>query len=110
KIDGISQFNFTKFYKAICEISDGRKAQYNNYQKILSPNKKSTESFDYAEIKNEITSIFNCIMNNTYAILPRIDKKLAIKTLLDDYFFDYWKITYKNDTLGEMSTGKASFV
>src|SRR5690606_33494384 len=45
-----------------------------------------------------------------YAILPRIDKKLAIKTLLDDYFFDYWKITYKNDTLGEMSTGKASFV
>ncbi len=34
----------------------------------------------------------------------------AIKTILDDYFFDYWKINYKNDQLGEMSTGKASFV
>ena len=34
----------------------------------------------------------------------------SAKVVLDDYFFDYWDITYKNDKLGEMSTGKASFV
>ena len=49
-------------------------------------------------------------MNNSYALLPKVDKKNAIKILLDDYYFDYWKIMYKNDKLGEMSTGKASFV
>lgn len=42
--------------------------------------------------------------------MAKFGKIQAIKKLLDDYFFDYWKITYKDDKLGEMSTGKASFV
>lgn len=110
KIEGISQFNFAKLYKHIYAISDGRKAHYNNYSAIFNEQKKATSKFEYKVIKSNIEKIFEEIFNGNYSILPRIDKKDAIKTLLDDYFFDYWKITYKNDQLGEMSTGKASFV
>ncbi|MFH7014011.1 TrlF family AAA-like ATPase [Flavobacterium sp. FlaQc-52] len=109
KIDGIAQFNFPKFSKNIYEISDGRKASYNNYS-ILDNNKKGTTEINFEEIISEIEKIFIDILKGDYSILPRIDKKQAIRVLLDDYFFDYWKITYKNDKLGEMSTGKASFV
>jgi energy-coupling factor transporter ATP-binding protein EcfA2 len=110
KIEGIAQFNFSKLYKNIYDISDGRKASYNSYPEILNQKKKATASFQYEIIKKEIEKIFDDIMSENYAILPRIDKKNSIKILLEDYFFDYWKITYKNDKLGEMSTGKASFV
>jgi len=110
KIEGIAQMNFSKIYKSIFEISDGRKAHYKNYEKLLDLNKKSTDNFVYEEVIEEIIKIFDSIMDGTYSILPSTKKKNAIKILLDDYFFDYWKITYKNDKLGEMSTGKASFV
>ncbi|WP_430613176.1 TrlF family AAA-like ATPase [Flavobacterium sp. JP2137] len=110
KIEGISQINFSKIYKSIYQISDGRKAHYRNYEKLLDLNKKSTDSFVYVEIKQELIKIFDSIMDGTYAVLPSTNKKNAIKILLEDYFFDYWKITFKNDKLGEMSTGKASFV
>ncbi|WP_312174512.1 TrlF family AAA-like ATPase [Chryseobacterium sp.] len=110
KIDGIPQFNFVKLYKKIYAISDGRKAHYNNYTEIFNEQKKATSDFEYEIIKSNIVKVFDEICNENYSILPRIDKKEAIKILLDDYFFDYWKITYKDDKLGEMSTGKASFV
>lgn len=45
-----------------------------------------------------------------YSLLGKFDKKNAIKKIMNDYIFDYWQITYKNDRLGTMSTGKASFV
>lgn len=109
KIEGIAQFNFPKLFKNIYEISDGRRTSYNNYN-ILNSNKKATSETNFEEIILEIEKIFIDILNDQYFILPRITKKNAIKNLLDDYFFDYWKITYKNDRLGEMSTGKASFV
>lgn len=110
KIEGIAQMNFSKIYKSIFEISDGRKAHYKNYEKLLDSNKKSTDTFVYDEVIEEVIKLFDSIMDGTYSILPSTKKKDAIKILLDDYFFDYWKITYKNDKLGEMSTGKASFV
>lgn len=109
KIDGIAQFNFPKLFKTLYEISDGRRASYNNYD-ILDTNKKATSETDFDIITEEIEKIFIDVLNGNYYILPRITTKQAIKTLLDDYFFDYWKITYKKDKLGEMSTGKASFV
>ncbi|KUJ55613.1 TrlF family AAA-like ATPase [Chryseobacterium aquaticum] len=110
KIEGISQFNFPKLYKNIYEISDGRTASYNNYPQILDNKKKSTTECEFLSVKEGVLTVFNHIMDGSYALLPKINKKHAIKTLLDDYYFDYWKITYKNDKLGEMSTGKASFV
>jgi len=109
KIDGIAQFNFPKLFKMLYEISDGRRASYNNYN-ILDTNRKATSETDFDIITEEMEKIFIDILNGNYYILPRITPKQAIKTLLDDYFFDYWKITYKKDKLGEMSTGKASFV
>lgn len=110
KIEGISQFNFPKLYKNIYEISDGRTASYNNYPQILDNKKKSTTECEFLSVNEGVLTVFNHIMDGSYALLPKINKKHAIKTLLDDYYFDYWKITYKNDKLGEMSTGKASFV
>jgi len=110
KIEGIPQFNFPKLYKNIYEISDGRTASYNHYPQILDNKKKATAECEFSSVKEGVLTVFNHIMNNSYALLPKINKKHAIKTLLDDYYFDYWKITYKNDKLGEMSTGKASFV
>lgn len=110
KIEGIPQFNFPKLYKNIYEISDGRTASYNQYPQILDNKKKATTECDFSSVKEGVLSVFSDIMNNSYALLPKINKKHAIKALLDDYYFDYWKITYKNDKLGEMSTGKASFV
>ncbi|AZA77169.1 hypothetical protein EG347_06465 [Chryseobacterium sp. G0186] len=110
KIEGISQFNFVKLYKNIFEISDGRKAHYNYYPEIFNEQKKATSDFEYAIIKAELEKIFDEICNGNFAILPKVNRKDGIKILLDDYFFDYWRITYKNDKLGEMSTGKASFV
>lgn len=110
KIEGIAQFNFTKIFRTIYEISDGRRASYNSFPELLNQTKKATASFEYSKIKEQIEKLFNDIMSEQYSILPRIDKKQAIKNLLEDYFFDYWEITYKNDKLGEMSTGKASFV
>lgn len=109
RIEGIAQFNFRKFYKTILGISDGRRASYNNYS-ILSDNHKSTSNTNFEVLFNEIKTIFENILNGEYSIISKSSKKNAVKSLLDDYFFDYWKITYKNDKLGEMSTGKASFV
>ncbi len=109
KIEGVAQFNFEKFFKFMYEISDGRQASYKKYS-ILNSQKKSTDETDFSTIKSDIKNIFSDILNDMYVILSKVDKKQAIKFLLDDYFYDYWKITYKNDKLGEMSTGKASFV
>jgi hypothetical protein len=109
KIDGIAQFNFPKFAKNLYEVSDGRKASYNNYA-ILKETNKATSPAHFDEIIKEIEKIFIDIINGDYFILGKFGKVQAIRELLDDYFFDYWKITYKDDKLGEMSTGKASFV
>lgn len=110
KIDGIAQYNFPKLYKNLYEISDGRKASYKNYPELVNEDKKATDETQFQKIKSQIEIIFNDIINDNYSLLQKIDKKHAIEILLDDYFFDYWKITYRNDKLGEMSTGKASFV
>lgn len=109
KIEGIAQFNFPKFYKSIIDISDGRSASYLGYS-ILKEKLKSTADFEYTEVESQIIKLFENVLNDTYVVTSKISKKDILKRILDDYFFDYWRITYKGDTLGEMSTGKASFV
>jgi ABC-type histidine transport system ATPase subunit len=109
KIEGIPQFNFPKFCKNIMDISDGRSASYLAYS-ILDNKNKSTEEFEYSDVESQVHKLFEEILNDKYVVTSKISKKDILKRVLDDYFFDFWKITYKNDTLGEMSTGKASFV
>ncbi len=109
QIEGIAQFNFPKFYKNIMDISDGRSASYLGYS-ILNKELKSNSELKYSDIESEILKLFDEIVYDKYIVTSKLSKKDILKRVLDDYFFDYWKITYKNDTLGEMSTGKASFV
>lgn len=108
-IDGKAQFNYSKLWKEIYAISDGRSASYNDYS-ILGANKKATDTADFDLILQDVTKLFDDLITKKYALTNRTSVQAAIKIILDDYFFDYWDITYKNDKLGEMSTGKASFV
>lgn len=108
-IKGIVKFNFPKFRKSIQDLSDGRTANYNDY-KILDSHDSLAE-YKLEDLLQELKVIFSDIVEvNKYALIKSADKRHAIKVLLDDYFFDYWEIEYKNDKLGKMSTGKASFI
>ncbi len=108
-IVGRAQFNFPKLRKTLEKVSDGRTASYNQYD-ILSEKKKATDEAHYQSIFEEVKRLFEDIISKKYALISKTSIPNAIKFILDDYFFDYWEITYKNDKLGEMSTGKASFV
>lgn len=108
RIRGIAQFNFPKFRREIISFTHGT---YNDNDKycILNENRSRIFETNYDELISNISKMFNEIMTSEYRI-KTISKKEAVKKLLNDYFYDYWEITYKNDKLGEMSTGKASFV
>ncbi|QDW19010.1 TrlF family AAA-like ATPase [Flavobacterium sp. KBS0721] len=109
EIEGIAQFNFPKFYKNILDLSDRRSASYLNYLP-LDQKLKATSTFEFADLLSQMQLLFGDILNGVYVTNSKQSKKEIIKILLDDYFFDFWKITYKGDKLGEMSSGKASFV
>lgn len=108
QIRGVTQFNFPKFRREIISFTHGT---YNDNDKycILDENRSRIFETNYDELISNISKMFNEIMTSEYRI-KTISKKEAVKKLLNDYFYDYWEITYKNDKLGEMSTGKASFV
>ena len=61
-------------------------------------------------MESKVKNIFEDVLNGNYVVNRRYSQQEIIKKILDDYFYDYWEITYKDDKLGEMSTGKASFV
>lgn len=109
KIIGKAQFNFPKLRNDLLAISDGRTASYNNYD-VLESSKKATDVAEFDLILAEVKILFDDLINRQYSLTNKTSISNAIKILLADYFFDYWEITYKNDRLGEMSTGKASFV
>ena len=109
QIEGIAQFNFPKFYENILSFTDGRSTSIQRYD-ILKNKKTRTAEYEYSELKSQIEKIFEDILKKEYPINTRFSEQEIIKKLLNDYFYDYWEITYKNDKLGEMSTGKASFV
>ncbi|MGZ3756241.1 MAG: hypothetical protein ACXVAY_14190 [Mucilaginibacter sp.] len=102
-------FNFPKLRNKILEISDGRTASYNSYR-LFDQNKDATTAYTLPELMQELKALFDAIITRNYALNTRFDSKAAVKTLMDDYFFDYWDVIYDNDELDKMSTGKASFV
>lgn len=108
-ISGLIKFNFSNFNKSLEEFSDGRKGHYKNYG-IYSEGKSSLDEYDLSKLIADLESMFDSIIKGDYALVGRTEPKVAVKTLLNDYFFDYWEIKYRKDKLGEMSTGKASFV
>ncbi|RYE25886.1 MAG: hypothetical protein EOP45_04370 [Sphingobacteriaceae bacterium] len=109
KIEGKARFNFPKLRREMINISDGRSASYNKYSLLYEEN-KSTNEVDFDFIMREVRLLFEAIISKKYILTNKTNMSIAVKTVLDDYFFDYWQINYKNDQLGEMSTGKASFV
>jgi len=108
-IKGEIFFNFPKYRRSILEISHGNSKHYSKYR-ILQEDKKALEKFDFEDYLKDLEMIFSSIENNNYKLLKSVSKREAIKKILDDFFFDHWDITYKNDTIHKMSTGKASFV
>lgn len=108
-IVGKAKFNFQKMKKSLLNVSDGRKSSYKGYS-ILLDDIESTSEVDYQKIIDDIKRLFDDITSGKYYFNRNANIENVIKDVLDDYFFDYWEITYKNDKLGEMSTGKASFV
>lgn len=108
-IIGKAQFNYVKLRKELFAVSDGRSASYNQYD-ILSEERKAIDEANFQTILGEIKALFDALINKRYVLTSRTSVQTAVKLILEDYFFDYWEITYKNDKLGEMSTGKASFV
>jgi hypothetical protein len=110
KISGLAAFNFPKFRKSVYAFSDGRSASFSNY-KICDTTLDSLSAYVMADLLLDLRAIFDGITEKAdYVLVGKIHPKACVKTLLEDYFFDFWQIEYKNDKLGKMSTGKASFV
>jgi len=109
QIIGKGQFNFPKLRSDLMAVSDGRSASYNQYP-LLDVGKKATGDMEFAAHLEDVKKLFDDLLNKKYVLTNKTSPSNAIKILLNDYFFDYWEITYKSDKLGEMSTGKASFV
>lgn len=109
KITGKAQFNFPKLRNTLIPISDGRRASFKEHS-VLNEKNKSTSETKFPDILKSIKILFDDIIGNNYILTSKTSIPNTIKVILDDYFFDYWEIKYKNDMLGEMSTGKASFV
>ncbi|MBV4355512.1 TrlF family AAA-like ATPase [Pinibacter aurantiacus] len=109
KIVGKAQFDFPRLRKDLLAITDGRRFSYSRYP-ILAENKKATDDANFQFIIEQLKILFDDILKQEYSLTSKGSISNAIKIILNDYFFDFWEITYKSDKLGEMSTGKASFV
>ena len=102
QIRGFAQFNFHKFYENILSFTDGRSTSIQRYD-ILKNKKTRIAGYEYSELESQIEKILEDILKKEYPINTRFSEREIIKKLLDNYFYDYWEIIYKNDKLGEMS-------
>jgi ABC-type lipoprotein export system ATPase subunit len=108
QIQGGVKFNADKFKKSLLNVSDGRSFPESSF--TLFQEKEGLILFDQENHLRQIKTLFSNIEDGTYVISSKSNKKSVVKVLLDDYFVDYWEAIYDGDKMGEMSTGKASFV
>jgi ABC-type lipoprotein export system ATPase subunit len=110
KIEGKIHFNFPKYRESVFSISHGNSKSYLKYN-IFNEENEALIDYDFENYLNDLKAIFDSIENGTYSTLKDVTKQRAISlTLEQKWFFDNWDITYKNDTIHKMSTGKASLV
>lgn len=109
EIIGTTKFNVRKFVKSLYDICDGRSFPEKEY--LILQSKNDLIDFRDTEEFVEIKKMFKAIVEDEIFVLStKTSIKNAVKILLDDYFVDYWETEYDGDKMGEMSTGKASFV
>jgi ABC-type lipoprotein export system ATPase subunit len=109
EIIGTEKFNVGKFIKTLYDISDGR--SYPEKEYLILQGKNDLIDFRNTEELVELKKMFKAIVEDeTFVLNTKTSIKNAVKILLDDYFVDYWETEYDGDKMGEMSTGKASFV
>jgi hypothetical protein len=110
KIEGKIYFNFPKYREIILDFSHGNTKSYSDY-KIFDENNKALTEYDFEKYLDDLKSVFENIENGDYRLRNNTSKQEAIIKILEQkHFFDHWDITYKNDTIHKMSTGKASLV
>ena len=110
KFEGKIHFNFPKYRGSVLSISHGNSKSYLNYN-IFNEENEALIDYDFENYLNDLKAIFDSIENGTYSTLKDVTKQRAISLILEQkWFFDNWDITYKNDTIHKMSTGKASLV
>ncbi|MHA6250033.1 TrlF family AAA-like ATPase [Pontibacter sp. CAU 1760] len=109
QILGLAKYNFKKFRDNMLRVSNATSRSYKDFD-ILADNLHSKSEFDVEQIIKQKKEIFNLILDKRYILLKNVEAKSACKVLLDDYFYDYWEVSSNEDTLYNMSTGKASFV
>ena len=108
-IVGKANFHYSKLRKTLIDMSDGRSASYRKFS-VFTDDIKSIDDMNFESLKSQLKEIFEELIDGKYILNNRVSVLNAVKALFDDHFFDFWEITYKGDKLGEMSTGKASFV
>ena len=110
KIEGKIYFNFPKYREIITDFSQGNSKSYSNY-KIFNEENKALMDYDFEKYLTDLKVVFENIENGNYKLRTNTSKQDAIIKILEQkHFFDHWDITYKNDTIHKMSTGKASLV
>jgi len=110
KIEGKIYFNFPKYREIILDFSHGSTKSYSEY-KIFNEDNKALTEYDFEQYLDDLKAVFENIENGDYRLRSNNSKQEAIIKILEQkHFFDHWDITYKNDTIHKMSTGKASLV
>ncbi|MFS4470749.1 TrlF family AAA-like ATPase [Chryseobacterium sp. T20] len=110
KIEGKIYFNFPKYREIIIDFSHGNTKSYSEYR-IFNEENKALMEYDFEKYLTDLKAAFENIENGNYRLKNNTSKQDAIIKILEQkHFFDHWDITYKNDTIHKMSTGKASLV
>lgn len=110
KIEGEIYFNFPKYREIILDFSHGNTKSYSQYG-IFNQENKALTKYDFEQYLVDLKAVFENIEEGNYKLKSNISKEEAIIKILEQkHFFDHWDITYKNDTIHKMSTGKASLV
>lgn len=110
KIEGEIYFNFPKYREIILDFSHGSTKSYSEYG-IFNEENKALIEYNFEQYLADLKMVFENIENGNYKLRNNTSKQDAIIKILEQkHFFDHWDITYKNDTIHKMSTGKASLV
>lgn len=110
-IKGSTKFNFKKFKESMNSISDLRTLRFQNpFNYLYNENLNNLSEINKDDIISELKNVFDSILEENYPLIKDFSLKEACRILLENHFFDHWEVKSGNDTIHNMSTGKASFI